>query len=89
MHTVAEVVLTERNLPQISRATPHLHRKSLHRKEYNMELQEIRNEIDRLDKQIQSLFEERMLLCQDVARYKKHTTCRFFRQDGNSRSSTA
>ena len=34
-----------------------------------MELQEIRNEIDRLDKQIQSLFEERMLLCQDVARY--------------------
>lgn len=36
-----------------------------------MELQEIRNEIDRLDKQIQSLFEERMLLCQDVARYKK------------------
>ena len=32
-----------------------------------MELQEIRNEIDRLDKQIQSLFEERMLLCQDVA----------------------
>ena len=41
------------------------------RKEYNMELQEIRNEIDRLDKQIQSLFEERMLLCQDVARYKK------------------
>ena len=71
MHTVAEVVLTERNLPQISRATPHLHRKSLHRKEYNLELQEIRNEIDRLDKQIQSLFEERMLLCQDVARYKK------------------
>ena len=36
-----------------------------------MELSEIRNEIDKLDKQIQDLFEERMLLCQDVARYKK------------------
>ena len=36
-----------------------------------MELSEIRNEIDKLDKQIQNLFEERMLLCQDVARYKK------------------
>ena len=44
---------------------------SLHRKERNMELSEIRNEIDKLDKQIQNLFEERMLLCQDVARYKK------------------
>ena len=33
-----------------------------------MELSEIRNEIDKLDKQIQNLFEERMLLWQDVAR---------------------
>ncbi len=52
-----------------------------------MELSEIRNEIDKLDKQIQNLFEERMLLCQDVARYKKrHTICRYFKPDGNSRS---
>mgnify|MGYP003247868267 CR=1 FL=1 len=47
---------------------------SLHRKERNMELSEIRNEIDKLDKQIQNLFEERMLLC------------RYFKPDGNSRS---
>mgnify|MGYP002233444559 CR=1 FL=1 len=59
---------------------------SLHRKERNMELSEIRNEIDKLDKQIQNLFEERMLLCQDVARYKRHTICRYFKPDGNSRS---
>lgn len=51
-----------------------------------MELSEIRNEIDKLDKQIQNLFEERMLLCQDVARYKRHTICRYFKPDGNSRS---
>lgn len=36
-----------------------------------MELSEIRNKIDSLDQQIQDLFEARMLLCQDVARYKK------------------
>ena len=51
-----------------------------------MELSEIRNEIDKLDKQIQNLFEERMLLCQDVHAIKRHTICRYFKPDGNSRS---
>ena len=36
-----------------------------------MELNEIREKIDALDREIQTLFEQRMLLCQDVARYKQ------------------
>lgn len=36
-----------------------------------MELHEIRAEIDQLDQQIQLLFEQRMSLCQEVARYKQ------------------
>lgn len=36
-----------------------------------MELSEIRSKIDALDRHMQSLFEERMLLCQEVAKYKQ------------------
>lgn len=43
----------------------------MERKESTMELNEIRTKIDQLDQQIQSLFEQRMLLCQDVAKYKQ------------------
>lgn len=46
-----------------------------------MELSEIRVEIDKLDRQIQSLFEQRMLLCQDVARYKKAHNMPVFQAD--------
>ncbi|MBE6919698.1 MAG: prephenate dehydratase [Ruminococcaceae bacterium] len=35
-----------------------------------MDLQNLRNEIDRIDKEMVSLFEERMRVCEDVARYK-------------------
>ena len=36
-----------------------------------MNLEEIRTEIDALDKQLLALFERRMDLCRDVALYKK------------------
>lgn len=34
------------------------------------DLQQIRQELDQVDRQIVALFEERMTLCRDVARYK-------------------
>ncbi len=46
-----------------------------------MELNEIRNEIDRLDRQIQALFEERMHLCQEVAQYKQAHHMQIFQAD--------
>ena len=46
-----------------------------------MELNEIRNEIDKLDKELQTLFEKRMLLCQDVARYKQAHHMQVFQAD--------
>ncbi len=46
-----------------------------------MELQEIREKIDAVDRQIQTLFEERMLLCQDVARYKQANNMPVFQAD--------
>ncbi|WP_443965600.1 chorismate mutase, partial [Ruminococcus sp.] len=36
-----------------------------------MELNEIRVEIDKLDRELQQLFEQRMQLCREVAQYKK------------------
>lgn len=38
-----------------------------------IDLQECRKEIDVIDKEIMSLFEERMKVCEDVAKYKIHT----------------
>ena len=38
-----------------------------------MNLQEIRNKLDKIDTQIEQLFEERMKLCGDVAEYKMNT----------------
>ena len=38
-----------------------------------LDLKETRGEIDRVDKQIIELFEERMELCKEVAEYKLHT----------------
>ena len=38
-----------------------------------LDLQEIRKKLDEIDKQMVSLFEERMKLCQDVARFKIQT----------------
>lgn len=46
-----------------------------------MELSEIRKDIDKLDTQIQSLFEERMGLCQEVARYKQAHKMPVFQAD--------
>ena len=38
-----------------------------------IDLQECRKEIDVIDKEIMSLFEKRMKVCEDVAKYKIHT----------------
>ena len=38
-----------------------------------LDLGEIRNKIDVIDRQLVNLFEERMQLCEDVARYKIET----------------
>ena len=38
-----------------------------------LDLKETRGEIDRVDKQIIELFEERMELCKEVAEYKLYT----------------
>lgn len=46
-----------------------------------MELNEIRKEIDVLDREIQQLFERRMLLCRDVAAYKKAHHMQVFQAD--------
>ncbi len=46
-----------------------------------MELKDIRVEIDKLDRQIQSLFEQRMNLCLDVARYKQAHQMEVFQAD--------
>ena len=45
-----------------------------------MELSEIRVEIDKLDQEIQQLFERRMMLCRDVAAYKKAHNMQIFCQ---------
>lgn len=46
-----------------------------------MELNEIRAEIDQIDQQMQSLFEQRMELCLDVARYKQAHDMPVFQAD--------
>lgn len=46
-----------------------------------MELSEIRKEIDKLDQDIQQLFERRMILCRDVAAYKKAHNMQVFQAD--------
>ncbi len=46
-----------------------------------MELSEIRVEIDKLDQEIQQLFERRMMLCRDVAAYKKAHNMQIFQAD--------
>ena len=38
-----------------------------------IDLQECRKEIDKIDKEIMSLFEKRMKVCENVAEYKIHT----------------
>lgn len=45
-----------------------------------MDLNQLRNDIDKLDKEILSAFEKRMDLCRQVALYKKKTICLFFRK---------
>ncbi len=49
-----------------------------------MELNEIRAEIDKLDRDIQQLFERRMALCRDVAAYKKAHNMQVFQADRES-----
>lgn len=46
-----------------------------------MELSEIRKEIDKLDQEIQPLFERRMELCREVAAYKKAHNMPVFQSD--------
>ncbi|MCC8111721.1 MAG: chorismate mutase [Ruminococcus sp.] len=46
-----------------------------------MELNEIRTEIDALDQQLQTLFEQRMALCLDVAKYKQEHHMQIFQAD--------
>ena len=46
-----------------------------------MELNEIRVEIDKLDRELQQLFEQRMQLCREVAQYKKAHNMPVFQAD--------
>ena len=46
-----------------------------------MNLEEIRTEIDALDKQLLALFERRMDLCRDVALYKKEHSLPVFQPE--------
>ena len=49
-----------------------------------MNLEEIRTEIDALDKELLALFERRMDLCRDVALYKKEHNLPVFRNGKKS-----
>ena len=45
-----------------------------------MDLNQLRNDIDKLDKEILSAFEKRMDLCRQVALYKKENNLPIFRK---------
>ena len=45
-----------------------------------MDLAKIRKEIDATDDQILSLFLKRMELCVGVAKYRRKTICRYFKE---------
>ena len=51
-----------------------------------MDLQEIRKELDVIDRQIVDLYEKRMKLCGDVAEYKISVESRCTTGSGRSRS---
>ena len=44
----------------------------------NLDLQKLRDEIDRIDKQIVDLYESRMEICKEVAEYKIETGKKVF-----------
>ena len=54
---------------------------TIYREDVNMNLNEIRTQIDKMDRELLALFQNRMNLCRDVAAYKKANHLPIFQEE--------